>query len=331
MRVVTTVQELIDDLIELIGIKSGLAISEEDFLRSLREGHDLMEQETGEQPALWWAEPRDLTISIRAEAIEVDFILVMNRIGAIQDFQTPMQLVVNWARDNAPRRDDEGVDEYVQRLSGLLIGMTTYGETPPGAEELAAEVRRRFILERSMPEHRTWDGLIPLSDLFESEEIPAASEPGAHFDQRFIDYLLAQPGQLKKIHWRQFEFICAEYFSRNGYDVKVTPPRADGGIDVFARREGGTIGPELIVIQAKRLSGRNTVQIEDVKALWTDAEDHRATRALIVTTTRLPIGARKFCEARKYRISAVEGEEVAKWLENLSRGVTVELGDSPAD
>ena len=315
MRVVTSVQGLIDTLIELVGIKSGLAITEDELFAILERAYAATEIEPGDSDR-WWEAPRDSGLAPRAEEIETDFLLVMRGVGAIPDTRTPMELAINWVGEHAPREHGESFEDYVQRVQQILMAAIGEDGLPSEAAELGAEVRKRWILNRSLPERRDWDGIIALSDLFHSEDIPAATVTGAHFDQRFIDYLLAQPERLRAIHWRQFEYLCGEYFRRNGYTVEVTPPRGDGGIDVIARRDKGIVGPELILIQAKRLA--NTyVEINDVKALWSDAEEHKATRAVIVTTTRLEAGARAFCEARKYKINAAEGEDVRRWLAHM--------------
>ncbi len=113
--------------------------------------------------------------------------------------------------------------------------------------------------------------------------------------------------------------MCGEFFNRNGYEVNVTSARNDGGIDVIAKKENGIIGPEMIAIQAKRTSGKNTVKINEVKALWCDMEQLKASRCLIATTTRLEKNAREFCNARKYQIAAAENETVKQWIKALSR------------
>jgi len=89
-------------------------------------------------------------------------------------------------------------------------------------------------------------------------------------------------------------------------------------IDVIATKTTELLGPDLILIQAKKYTGKNTVKIEEVKALWADLDEAEATKALIATTTRLEKGARTYCEARKYRIGYAELATVREWLSQLS-------------
>jgi hypothetical protein len=45
------------------------------------------------------------------------------------------------------------------------------------------------------------------------------------------------------------------------------------------------------------------VDIETVKALWSDINEAAATRGVIATTSELVPGARADCEARLYRLT----------------------------
>lgn len=82
---------------------------------------------------------------------------------------------------------------------------------------------------------QNWDGKIPLSDLFKSENLPNKEE--MFIDQRFIDYLNVHQDESDKIHWRQFEGLVAEFFYRKGYKVTLGEGRNDGGIDIFAIKD----------------------------------------------------------------------------------------------
>jgi len=189
--------------------------------------------------------------------------------------------------------------------------------------ELIADYQRRSILDLMFRTERTaWDGCIPLKELFQLSHlggaVDAGTDSGPLIDQRFIDYLQAQPDDLSAMHWRQFEYLVGEFFRRNGYDITITPPSGDGGIDVRAVRASGTIGPELVLIQAKRLGSERSVGIETVKALWSDVNEAAATRGVVATTSTLAPGARAYCQARHYRLTPAERPMVEKWLSGLA-------------
>src|SRR5262249_25390166 len=203
-----------------------------------------------------------------------------------------------------------------------------HSDSPPqglGAElsDMVADFKRRSILDLMFRTERvSWDGAVPLRELFDlcnlGGEVTADTGSPSLIDQRFIDYLQAQPEDLSRMHWRQFEFLVGEFFRRNGYRVCVTRPAGDGGVDVRAMKMGEVLGPELVLIQAKRLSDGRQVDIEAVKALWSDIDETKATRGVVATTSRLASGARTYCQARRYRLTAAERPAVEQWLRALA-------------
>lgn len=224
MRVRFSIGNRLSSLIEIVGIKSGIAVSEEYARRVLSGAYDYMEEHSGHAIERWYDLPADLEHSVRAELIEADFLILMHSLGSIPDHAGPTDLVVHWLHQRNPidTSDMQAVRRRCTEVSALLMRIVRDEDVPPEAADLAQEVRRRFILDRSLPQQRKWNGLISLAALFESEDIPDATEPSAHFDQRFIDYLAVQPDAIEGIHWRQFEYLCGEYFRRNGYAVSVT-------------------------------------------------------------------------------------------------------------
>jgi hypothetical protein len=119
---------------------------------------------------------------------------------------------------------------------------------------------RRSIIDLMFRTERfEWDGSVPLRDLFDLGNLGAGTAASGDLapliDQRFIDYLHAQPEDLSRMHWRQFEFLVGEFFRRNGYDVVITPPSGDGGVDVRAVRSVERSGRNLFL---SRPSGSGT-------------------------------------------------------------------------
>lgn len=129
-----------------------------------------------------------------------------------------------------------------------------------------------------------WKDVVDLEALFKSENLVTHGE---FFDQRFIDYLHRNFGDITRIHWRQFERLTAEYFAKEGFRVKLGSGRRDNGIDVRVWRDEETA--PTIVIQCKR----QKADVEQVvlKALYADLLAERAESGLIVTTSRLEPGA----------------------------------------
>jgi len=120
-----------------------------------------------------------------------------------------------------------------------------------------------------------------------------------------------------RMHWRQFEYLTGEWYQRAGFEVEVTPGRGDRGIDVIARRRKENGETEMVIVQAKRRSGKRSVEINDVKALYYDRFDTGATSAVIATTTRLAPGGRDMVKAHKFEIYAEEKTNVLNWLTKM--------------
>ena len=315
MNINSSVGDLLQTLVDLIAIKAGILLDREMLVDQLRRGHDL-EGTEDEDP--WWQSDPEGWVRIRAEGLEFEFLVAMRQLGAIEDLTTSQDLIIRRLEELEIQAGMSPAERYaVLSRAPELVMEILGGANPEAFEDLAAEVRRRFILDNALPERRTWEDAIRLEDLYESEDIPDGITADSHFDQRFIDYLAANPGELENIHWRQFEYLCGEYFNHLGYEVEITPPRGDGGVDVIARRHLEGVGPELIVLQAKRRAGTNTVSIDEVKAFWTTFLEAGATRAVIATTTRLEAGGREFCEARIYRMTAAERDEVREWIREM--------------
>ncbi len=323
----------LETLVELLGIKTGLAISIEKAVTLL----------TGENKKdAWWEGPFEQPLMLEAGEVERVFVLLLHAVGKIGDAVGRSQLVFYFCRDHKIEFSDAWLEmltdpedsgwPFEEPFQGLMNSISFVqasihahlddGKPLPdvlvrleGFSELVEQFSLRSIMHRNMPVNRTWDGIVPLDHLFASEDGPA--DTNTFFDQRFIDYLSVQHSDLSSIHWRQFEYLTGEYFRRNGYEVKIGPGRADGGVDVTAIKKSTAVGPEMIVIQCKRYAENNLVKITDVQAFWTVATDLNATKALIATTSHYPAGVTKWCEAKQYRLTPVEGDNVRNWIDEM--------------
>jgi restriction system protein len=170
-----------------------------------------------------------------------------------------------------------------------------------------------------------WNDIAQLKALFESESLETIY--GTFFDQRFVDYLGQQFGDIDRIHWRQFEGLTCEFFERAGFRVEMGPGRDDGNVDARVWPKGDDPRtPPTILVQCKRQ--KSAVGKVVVKALYADVLHEGARSGLIVTTTGLSPGAKKVCTARSYPISGIDRTGLIKWI-NLMRtpGNGVFLGE----
>lgn len=166
----------------------------------------------------------------------------------------------------------------------------------------------------SLPKSKSWNGVTKLSDLFECE-INSENE-NDFLDQKFIDYLAINGNEIEKVHWRNFEKFCAEYFNKKGRKVVLGPGTNDGGIDIRVF-DSEDLKKPLILIQCKRYKRENKVSIETVKSFYTDVLYENANRGLIATSSYISFGGKKVRDTRGYNIDFAEFNKVKSWATEM--------------
>jgi len=320
MAITNVRQYFLDTLIEMVGIKSGLAVT---ALKSI----ELLDQQT-EGHGWWQGDTRDF-MRIRGEDLQETFLDLMHLVGAIPDTASRERLIVDFCRKKlkAPTPGspkDRAVAELSMKLDLALLNHLEHDEPLskqfvkiPGIDTLMEEISRRDMMIDGFPATADWDGVVPLSKLFKSKDAP--SDSSTFFDQRFIDYLNAQGADLAEIHWRQFERLTAEFFRRRGYEVELGPGTKDGGKDIKVIRKRSLFGPELVVVECRRYKKDLSVGLKAVRAFARTIDDEKATKGIIATTTCFTKGERDYCKANLYRLSAADCKRVAKLLKAMKR------------
>lgn len=316
-----SLRDYFDNIIEIVGIKSGILLTIDDVREMLKGAVD---QEILTQSDL------NLHLRIRSDEFEEHVSIVRIAIGNLPKDRLRPRLMapelMKWiklgfdplktidlmieisATVPGGRAEPRKVIEYVQSKLAVPEEMII---------DLAIQMGERDFESAwvSPVEAERWDGGIPLENLFECE---IKDDDKQYIDQSFLDYLAANPDKLQSMHWRNFERFCAEFFARNGYSVNLGPGRNDGGIDL---RVHDNLHPDrpLIVIQCKRYKEDNHVSIETVKAFYTDVQFEKALKGLIVTTSRIERGGKRTTYARKYNLDFAELEQVKKWSKSMWR------------
>lgn len=157
-----------------------------------------------------------------------------------------------------------------------------------------------------------WKDIIDLNDLFDKYH-PVVSH-GSFLDQRFLNFLSNNHAKLGDIHWRKFEELISECFSKSGYKVELGPGTNDDGVDIRVWKDTVQTHPEFI-IQCKRY--KTKIDKVTIKGLYADVLDAQAQTGLLVTTSEFSPGARTTISARKYPIKEVNGDKVSEWLKAL--------------
>ena len=319
--ITTSIRNYLDTISEVVGIKAGILLSYDEIREVLKQKYDD-----------WFiAEPNiDLGMRIRSEEFDSHIRFIRYRLGNLtKDMLNPFL-----ASDRLIKYIDKGIDpspaiHYLRSISAKYKNQKV--DPLKIIEEIVkgAKVSRRLATDVVLmvadhqfqssdilpPETEEWDGGTPLSNLFKME---IKSKEKDFVDQKFLDYLAVNQHKLTEIHWRNFERFCAEFFKKSGYEIKLGPGTNDGGIDIRAYDKKHPEKP-LIVIQCKRYSENNKVEIETVKAFYTDVEFEKAVHGVIVTTSYIAAGGKRISNARKYPLSFIENEEVKQIAQSMWR------------
>jgi restriction system protein len=325
MRFQITIRELLDKVTEHVAIKSGILLSDHDVFELLHES------EMKNWLHVLKGEP-DKTFAARPEFIE-DFVRVLRcQIGNLPDATPPtihstqiFKKLLDEGNDPKPVLD--AFLEIINSNKYKIIGEDAANEIV-NKSKMPKEVVDLVLLalgehqDRSLNlffnvESKDWDDAIPLNELFSTETIP--SDPNYYLDQRFLDYLVTNTEKLDKMHWRNFERLCAEFFNRLGYKIELGPGTADGGIDIRIWASDESKGPPLLLIQCKRYQEKNKIGIEYVKAFWTDVAYEGAEHGLIATTSYIAPGGKKVSQARGWPLSFAENKEVKQMVQSMWR------------
>ena len=240
--------------------------------------------------------------------------IFFDRIHKLYDSGYDIQLILETISSSAIQRKnkviDDGVVEEVAKITKAPVELVN--EIASAVGEYLDRCLSTWLKMNVKP----WNGIIPLSELFEGEAIP--SNPKTYLDQRFLNYLAVNEGRVDKIHWRNFERL-SQSFCRHGYGP-AGKGRADGGVDLRVwPDEDAKLGPPLCLVQCKRQRKGNVVKVEYVKALWTDVVYEKAQHGLLVTTSYIAPGGKRVCQARKWPLSFSENEQVVKFVRSMWR------------
>ena len=320
---------LADSVAETVGYKAGLALSQEamcDHLTGTGYADLLRASEVG-------------TIRIRPEEYGEIFFRILHGVGYTDEEYDGDDLGVRLFHKY---RGTDSEEIYLRVLEILnewfpllleeakntrtkMIDPSSFLETcreELGNAGLGIAIEKLEQIDRGMklnPFSRTryteWRGVEQLETLFSG----GGNEPeiGRFIDQRFVNYLVANPEAIHSMHWRKFEEFTAEFFSRTGYKVELGSGRNDDGVDVRIWKDTQDRDSECpdCIVQCKRQ--RQKVEKVVVKGLYADVQFEGAKRGLLVTTSELSGGARQTIGARGYPVGEVNGVKLQQWLSEL--------------
>jgi restriction endonuclease Mrr len=119
---------------------------------------------------------------------------------------------------------------------------------------------------------------------------------------------------LSELPWRRFEELIGVLLEAEGWSVRVTQPSKDGGIDVIATKSDPIIGIVRAVWQAKRYGSARRVRLSEVRELSAVVDKERATKGIVVTTSRLTKDAIDWVRRDLYRLDYKDAQRVEAWV-----------------
>jgi restriction system protein len=318
--------ELIGQTSELVGYKSGLALTQEKAATML-----------DEDTRSYWLGPLDTGLRIRSEEYESLYLQLLNGVGRIPwspTKWTPSGLLYRKWHTEKPellRR----IALKVAMLSGLVhMRLRDFDEGSREIVKLIAELRTEHGVEASQMAEQlipaleeearwspwvnsrpiTWGDVKALDELFSSELLGA--QAGQYVDQRFVDYLANNFPEIDNMNWRKFEGLTADWFTREGYKVELGPGRDDDGVDLRVwPQEAQPNACPAILVQCKRYASKISKAV--VKSLHADIQYYQAGSGLIVTTSALSPGAKKTINCRSYLVDEADRTTLRAWIEAM--------------
>ena len=131
-------------------------------------------------------------------------------------------------------------------------------------------------------------------------------------DHSSLRLLVKHPELLSALHWRSFEKLLAHLLRELGYEIELQRGTKDGGVDIFAQKEGGAFGLHRYLVQAKRWS--KAVGVASVRETLFLHNEHRMTKSCLVTTSRFTAGASKMAEEFRWQLELRDSERLREWL-----------------
>jgi CheY-like chemotaxis protein len=131
---------------------------------------------------------------------------------------------------------------------------------------------------------------------------------------RLAEIFRKDPRLLKEIDPFKFEELVAELFEEDGYEVVLTPRRADGGKDIYVYKTDSKLRSSFLV-ECKRYTPPNKVGVEIARQLYGCVQQEQRSGGVIVTTSYFTRCAKEFADAVPYQLFLRDIEDLNRWLQ----------------
>ncbi len=198
------------------------------------------------------------------------------------------------------------------------------------------ETRRESYLNGTTESTRIGKDPIPLTDgdcVFVGRGVPVWVVRGASLNtidvkiqavnNDLVEFLAHNPRLMYRLEPRQLEELVAELYARQGFTVELTPPSADGGVDLYVVQHTA-LGRRLTIVDCKRYREDRPVGVGIVRHLYGTVVDKDASAGVIATTSFFTRGAVEFQAKYPFRLGLQDFFD----LERLLRGRTTRRRDA---
>ncbi len=128
-----------------------------------------------------------------------------------------------------------------------------------------------------------------------------------------IERVLANNAVMYDLTPREFEELVAEIFSKQGYNVVLTPATRDGGCDIIATHKVGQLS-YMILIECKKYGLKNKVGVQLVRSLLGVQTDQKVNKAVIVTSSTFTRDARELAERQNTLIGLIDYNDLIRMM-----------------
>jgi HJR/Mrr/RecB family endonuclease len=148
----------------------------------------------------------------------------------------------------------------------------------------------------------------------EKLESPIIQLDFSKISEELTSYLLNNPKAMHEISPRKFEELVAYIMEKHGYEVTLTQPTRDGGIDIFALKNEG-FGNILTIVDCKKYSKNNPVGIAAVRGMYGTLQVENASHGMIATTSRFTRDASALAQEYSYQLSLKGHADILQWIQ----------------
>jgi hypothetical protein len=138
-----------------------------------------------------------------------------------------------------------------------------------------------------------------------------------------FEYFGKYPGDLHRLHWREFEELLDSIFRNQGYYTELGPGRNDGGVDIRLYQHKGI--PEVVtLVQAKRY--KDPIDLQPITSIFGLAAMERAKNAMLATTAYFEPKARQWALSTEQnidlpRVELADAFRIGGWCTEIGKNL----------